>query len=535
MAEERLQKILAQAGIASRRKAEELIEAGRVRVDGRIVTELGSKADPRAKIEVDGRRIQRDQLCYGILHKPRHMVTTLSDPEGRPMAKDLLDQVGVRVVPIGRLDFNTSGALLFTNDGDFAQGLSHASGNVPKVYVAKLQGRPTEQQVERWRESIDVEGKRTRPAEVRILRQEDDKCWIEVTISEGRNRQVRRLGEHANTPVVRLSRLSHAGITTEGLRPGEWRLLTVDELKELKKKYGVPKKIRGVMEEDDERRPMRSQRPARFTADSSRARPKRANEKSEGRGPSERAAEKRKASGRGAAESAPAERGAPKFERTRERSPAARGLWSDFEDVASENESKRGRGVRAVGAERASARGGEGRGTSGPSRGPSARSSSGPSRGPSARSSSGPSRGPSARSGSFERGPSARSGSGPSRGPSARSGSFERGPSARSGESRDAAPRGRGPARPEGERSYGRSSESRGRPAEARGRSSGRPGASQDRPVTRGRPSTRGGAGGARAEGPTRGRAEPSNRSRSQGVKPESRGSKSAHRPKKRS
>jgi len=248
MAEERLQKILARAGIASRRKAEELITSGRVRVEGRIVTELGSKADTRAKIEVDGRRIEREQLCYGVFHKPRQMVTTLSDPEGRPTAQDVLRQVGVRVVPVGRLDFNTSGALLFTNDGDFAQGLSHAKSNVPKVYVATVQGVPDERKMALWGESIEVEGKRTRPAEVRILRREEGKSWLEVTIKEGKNRQVRRLAEHADTPVVRLSRLSHAGITTEGLRPGEWRLLTVDELKELKKTYGVPEKIRGIME-----------------------------------------------------------------------------------------------------------------------------------------------------------------------------------------------------------------------------------------------------------------------------------------------
>lgn len=248
MAEERLQKILARAGIASRRKAEELITSGRVRVEGRIVTELGTKADTRAKIEVDGRRIEREQLCYGVFHKPRQMVTTLSDPEGRPTAQDVLRQVGVRVVPVGRLDFNTSGALLFTNDGDFAQGLSHAKSNVPKVYVATVQGVPDERKLARWGESIEVEGKRTRPAQVRILRREEGKSWLEVTIHEGKNRQVRRLAEHADTPVVRLSRLSHAGITTEGLRPGEWRLLSVDELKELKKTYGVPEKIRGVME-----------------------------------------------------------------------------------------------------------------------------------------------------------------------------------------------------------------------------------------------------------------------------------------------
>lgn len=256
MAEERLQKILARAGIASRRKAEELITSGRVRVDGKVVTELGSKANPRrCRIELDGRRLEPEPLCYGVLHKPRGMVTTLSDPEGRPTARDILKEVGVRVVPVGRLDFNTSGALLFTNDGDFAQVMQHAKGKVPKVYAAKVQEMVSEEKLERWAQSISIEGRTTQPASVRVLRREGDKTWLEVTILEGRNHQVRRLGEHAGTPVVRLSRLSHADITTEGLRPGQWRFLTVDELKSLKKRFGVPEKVRAAPDLKARKRP----------------------------------------------------------------------------------------------------------------------------------------------------------------------------------------------------------------------------------------------------------------------------------------
>ncbi len=244
MAEERLQKILRSAGITSRRKAEALISAGRVRVNGQIVTELGTKADPRrAKVELDGHRLAAEPLCYGVMHKPRGMVSTMSDPEGRPTASDILKQVGVRVVPVGRLDFNTSGALLFTNDGDFAHALTHASGKAPKVYAAKVQQIVDDSSLEKWAEAIEIEGKMTRPAQIRLLRREGEKTWLEVTLLEGKNRQVRRLGEHARTPVVRLSRLSHAEITAEGLRPGQWRLLSVDELKTLKKHYGVPKKV----------------------------------------------------------------------------------------------------------------------------------------------------------------------------------------------------------------------------------------------------------------------------------------------------
>lgn len=244
MALERLQRVLAKAGLAARRKAEVLITAGRVRVDGVVVTELGVKVDARRqRVEVDGRRIQADPACYGVLHKPRGMVTTVSDPEGRPTAQDILAEVGVRVVPIGRLDFNTSGVLLFTNDGDFAQALAHARTSVPKVYAAMVQKYVTEEDLELFRESIDIDGKKTRPAEVRILRREGDKTWLEITLREGKNRQVRRLGEHAGIQVVRLSRLSHAGIDAQGLKPGKWRFLSSAELKELKQQYGVPQKI----------------------------------------------------------------------------------------------------------------------------------------------------------------------------------------------------------------------------------------------------------------------------------------------------
>lgn len=246
MAIVRIQKILAQAGVSSRRAAERLIVEGRVRVDGRVVTELGTKADSKAKIELDGKRIVQDQFCYGVMNKPRGMLTTLSDPEGRPTIGSILKQVGLRVIPVGRLDFNTSGVLLFTNDGDFAQALAHVKGKVPKVYIAKVRGELDERELARWAERIEIDGRKTEPASVRALRREGGHTWLEVTIYEGRNRQVRRLGEHAGTPLVRLVRVSHAGIDAEGLRPGEWRLLTIDELKALKAAYGTPKKIRGV-------------------------------------------------------------------------------------------------------------------------------------------------------------------------------------------------------------------------------------------------------------------------------------------------
>lgn len=245
MALERLQKLLARAGIASRRKAEQLIVAGRVSVDGRIVSELGARADSRkSRIEVDGKRVVAEELVYGVLHKPRGTVCTLSDPEGRPTVGQLLRGVGVRVVPVGRLDYHTSGVLLFTNDGDFASTLQHAKTGAPKVYVAKVRGVVDEIGLKRLQESIVIDGRATRPATARILRYEGDKSWLEFTLKEGKNRQIRRLGEHADSPVMRLARVEQAGITAEGLRPGKWRLLTVDELAKLKKLYGVPGRVR---------------------------------------------------------------------------------------------------------------------------------------------------------------------------------------------------------------------------------------------------------------------------------------------------
>lgn len=244
MAQERLQKLIAQAGLASRRHAEALITAGRVRVDGRVITELGFKADPyRAKVEVDGQRIVAEKPVYLVLHKPRDVVSTMSDPEGRPTVAEHVRGVGTRVVPVGRLDFHTSGVLLMTNDGEFANALLHPKQSTKKLYVAKVNGEVNDLDLERWMRPIEIDGKRTRPAEVRRLRWENGKTWLEIGLREGRNRQIHRLGEATGFLVMRLARISFAGITASDLRPGEWRQLTLTELKELKRQYGVPRRV----------------------------------------------------------------------------------------------------------------------------------------------------------------------------------------------------------------------------------------------------------------------------------------------------
>ncbi len=245
MALHRLQKILARAGVASRRKAEALIQAGRVKVDGKTVDQLGVTADPTSqRIELDGRRILPEPHVYVVLHKPRGVMSTMRDPEGRRCLAEYARQVGVRVVPVGRLDFHTSGVLLMTNDGEFSSRLQHPRHRAPKVYAVKVKGTVADEDLVEWEQSIVIDGRATRPASVRRLRVEAGKTWLEVSITEGRNRQVRRLGEATGFTVMRLARLSHAGIDCEGLRPGQWRHLTVDELRDLKSSYGVPERVR---------------------------------------------------------------------------------------------------------------------------------------------------------------------------------------------------------------------------------------------------------------------------------------------------
>jgi 23S rRNA pseudouridine2605 synthase len=240
----RLQKVLARAGVASRRAAEDLIRAGRVRVDGRIARELGVRVDPkRSRVEVDGRRIVAEPLVYIVLNKPRGVVCTLHDPQGRPTVAELLRGAGARVLPVGRLDFNTGGALLCTNDGEFANRVAHPRHHAPKEYLVKVGGVVGERGLEAFRSSISIDGRKTRPADVSMVRVEGDKTWLAVRLEEGRNRQVRRLAEHAGFTVMRLVRTSHAGITVEGVAPGRFRHLEVEELMRLRDEYGVPRRI----------------------------------------------------------------------------------------------------------------------------------------------------------------------------------------------------------------------------------------------------------------------------------------------------
>src|SRR5579863_6014198 len=231
MSTERLQKIIAAAGIASRRKAEQMITGGLVSVNGQTVTELGSKADSeRDHIRVDGKLLRGpERQVYLLMNKPKGYVTTLHDPERRPTVMDLLRGVGARVYPVGRLDYASEGLLLLTNDGDFAYRLMKAASHVPKTYMVKVAGKPTPENLGRLREGISISsdrGKRVRtaPATIRAIR-ESANPWYEVTLTEGRNRQIRRMFEAIGHHVEKIKRVRYGPLELD-VHPGEFRRLT---------------------------------------------------------------------------------------------------------------------------------------------------------------------------------------------------------------------------------------------------------------------------------------------------------------------
>ena len=233
---QRLQKLMAAAGLCSRRQAEVLIEAGRVTVNGRVAG-LGDQADPqRDTILVDGRPLKRHEtLCYLLMHKPVGVVTTLSDPEGRPVVTDLLRDIPVRVYPVGRLDLTTSGLLLLTNDGALANHLAHPSHEVAKTYLVRVRGSLIPELIRRLEQGVELDDGMTAPAKVARVRSSGGHAWFELTIHEGRNRQVRRMCEALGLPVSRLMRIGYAFLSLEGLAPGQYRHLTANEVARLKR------------------------------------------------------------------------------------------------------------------------------------------------------------------------------------------------------------------------------------------------------------------------------------------------------------
>jgi 23S rRNA pseudouridine2605 synthase len=239
MALERLQKIMAACGIASRRKAEEIIAAGRVTLNGKVVVEQGTKADPeRDLICVDGAPLKRrERLLYFLLHKPKGYVTTVSDPEGRPTVMELMKKCPERVYPVGRLDYASEGLLLMTNDGALAQKLMKAGSHAPKTYLVKISGKPDERAIERLRAGVSIEledGTRvkTSPAKIRLA-EDGANPWYEVILIEGRNRQIRRMFQSAGFLVEKIKRVQLGPLVLD-VAPGKFRALTVREVAKLK-------------------------------------------------------------------------------------------------------------------------------------------------------------------------------------------------------------------------------------------------------------------------------------------------------------
>jgi 23S rRNA pseudouridine2605 synthase len=232
--EERLQKIIATAGIASRRKAEVLITEGRVTVNGQIITELGSKADLETDhIKVDGKLIKPPaHMLYLALFKPDSVVSTASDPQQRATVMDFLHGVKGRVYPVGRLDYHSEGLILLTNDGEFANAITAARNHVPKTYLVKSKGQLSPEAEEQFRTGIPISGRRTAPAGLRLLRRGDNP-WYEVRLIEGRNQQIRIMFKHLGHLVEKLRRVKIGIVELGNLKPGEFRHLTSDEVRKL--------------------------------------------------------------------------------------------------------------------------------------------------------------------------------------------------------------------------------------------------------------------------------------------------------------
>lgn len=246
MPAERLQKIIAAAGVASRRKAEELITSGRVQVNGQTVTELGTKADPdQDHIRVDGKLLRgRERYSYIVLNKPKGYVTTVSDPEHRPTVMDLVRGVRGRVYPVGRLDWASEGLLLLTNDGELANSLMKAASHVAKTYVVKVAGQPDEEKLEKLRRGVSIAEKggrrvRTGPTKIRMIR-EAENPWLEVTLTQGRNRQIRKMFEEVGHHVEKIRRVQYGPLSLD-VPPGEFRALKPEEVSRLKASAKEPK------------------------------------------------------------------------------------------------------------------------------------------------------------------------------------------------------------------------------------------------------------------------------------------------------
>ncbi|WP_075982180.1 pseudouridine synthase [Bacillus massilinigeriensis] len=233
---ERLQKVIAHAGFASRRKAEEMILDGQVKVNGKTVRELGIKVSPTDKVEVNGIPVESEEPVYFLFYKPRGVISSVNDEKGRKVITDFFGEIKQRVYPVGRLDYDTSGLIIVTNDGEFANLLMHPRNEIEKTYVAKIKGIPTREEIRKLEKGIMLEDGKTAPARAKLtsLDKKKETSIIELTIHEGRNRQVRRMFEALGYKVMKLKRERYGYLTLHNLRPGDVRELTPHEVKQLR-------------------------------------------------------------------------------------------------------------------------------------------------------------------------------------------------------------------------------------------------------------------------------------------------------------
>lgn len=231
---ERVQKVIANSGICSRRKAEELILAGKVEVNGKVITELGVKVSDKDTISVDGKLINKEEHVYFLLNKPRGVITSTSDDKGRTTVVNLID-TDKRIYPVGRLDYDTTGALILTNDGEFANLMMHPKNEIDKVYLAKVEGIATGKEVKRLETGVDIDGMKLASSRVKIkkINKEKEESFIELTIHEGKNHQVKKMLEAVGLPVIKLTRERIAFLTVDKLKSGEYRKLSNKEISQL--------------------------------------------------------------------------------------------------------------------------------------------------------------------------------------------------------------------------------------------------------------------------------------------------------------
>jgi len=231
----RIQKLISQAGIASRREAERFIREGRVVVNGKKVYQLGTKVDPeKDTVKVDNKLVSLSKRIYILLHKPKRYITSAHDPLGRPVVMDILPELGTKVFPVGRLDYDAEGLVLLTNDGDLAQKLQHPKYQVPRTYMVKVKGIPTLKDLSPLTKGIKLEDGVTLPAKIKKLKESENNSWVEITVREGRTHLVKRMFARIGYPVLKLIRIGFDGLKLNNLPPGQFRFLRQEEVAKLK-------------------------------------------------------------------------------------------------------------------------------------------------------------------------------------------------------------------------------------------------------------------------------------------------------------